>query len=179
MIVNEFQRLLEQPDLSFVDAIESKAFQSMLTEDFAFYAALDEDSQWRLLYGLWVVLLDFAEDPGSAWQPSKVIVPGLPSSLSLQDVLQALVIADFDSGRIDWSDELGCGPEADHPLYGLALHSEACRELVEHQIEAGLKRVLACDFSPLPAPVVDRKPGLFRKALAALVSLFDDRMPQL
>ena len=62
MTVNEFQRLLEQPDLSFVDAIESKAFQSMLTEDFAFYAALDEDSQWRLLYGLWVVLLDFAED---------------------------------------------------------------------------------------------------------------------
>ena len=41
MIVNEFQRLLEQPDLAFVDAIESKAFQSMLTEDFAFYASLD------------------------------------------------------------------------------------------------------------------------------------------
>ena len=179
MIPNEYQALLKQPDLAFVDAIETEAFQSMLEKDFEFYAVLDESLQWRLLYGLWAVLLDFADDPGSPWMPSMLTVPGLPGSFSLEDVLQALVVADFDTSYISWQEEPGFDSDIDEHVYTTALHSQGCRELVEHQIEAGLKRVLACDFSPVPAKVVERKPGLFRKVLAALLRLFDNRMPQL
>ena len=179
MIVDEFRSLLEQSDLAFVDAIETEAFQQMLEKDSSFYSEMDQVSQWRLLYGLWVVLLDFADDPDSAWRPSEVAIPGLPKSLSMQDVLQSLVIADFDSNRIDWSDQPGFEDEVDQHLYSSALHSEACRQLVELQIDAGLKRVLTCDFSPAPAQVVQRQLGPLRKALAACMSLFEDRMPRL
>ncbi len=175
----DFEALLHQPDLAFVDAVETEAFQSMLKASPGFPDRLDEAMRWKLLYGLWVVLLDFGDDPAIPWMPSMVSIPGLPSSLSLQDVLQALVIAVFDISSIDWSDEFGCTPVIDQHVYETALRSQACQHLVEDQIEAGLKRVLACDFSPPPAPVVDRKPGLLRKVLAVLVSLFDDRMPQL
>ena len=179
MIVDEFRSLLAQSDLEFVDVIETEAFQRMLEKDFSFHSELDQSSQWRLLYGLWVVLLDFADDPDSAWQPSEVTIPGLSNSLSLQDVLQVLVVTDFDSNRIDWSDEPGFEDEVDQHLYSSALQSEACRQLVEHQIEAGLMRVLTCDFSPAPAQVVQRQLGPLRKALAACMSLFEDRMPRL
>ena len=179
MIVNEFRSLLEQSDLAFVDAIETEAFQQMLEKDSSFYSEMDQVSQWRLLYGLWVVLLDFADDPGSAWRPSEVAIPGLSKSLSMQDVLQSLVIADFDSDKIDWSDQPGFEDEVDQHLYSSALHSEACRQRVELQIDAGLKRVLTCDFSPAPAQVVQRQLGPLRKALATCMSLFEDRMPRL
>ena len=180
MLVDDFKLLLQRPDVSFVDAIESEEFQSMLMRNFDFYAALDGWMQWRLLYGLWAVLLDFSGDPEGSWQPSKVTVPGLPSSLSLQDVLQALVVADFEVRQIDWSDESGCDPDADYDLYDQALHSEECRQLVQFQIEAGLRRVLSCDFSRPPAQVVvERKAGLLRKVLSALVTLLGDRMPAL
>ena len=69
--------------------------------------------------------------------------------------------------------------EVDQHLYSSGLHSEACRQLVELQIEAGLKRVLTCDFSPAPTQVVQRQLGPLRKALAACMSLFEDRMPRL
>ena len=76
MIVDEFRSLLAQSDLEFVDVIETEAFQRMLEKDFSFHSELDQSSQWRLLYGLWVVLLDFADDPGSAWRPSEAAIPG-------------------------------------------------------------------------------------------------------
>ena len=179
MIVAEFCSQLKRSDLAFVDSIETEAFQRMLENEFSFYSELDQGSQWRVLYGLWVVLLDFADDPGSAWKPNEVTVPGLSSSLSLQGLLQALVIADFDSNRIDWSAEPGFASEADQTLYASVLNSEVCRRLVEHQIEAGLKRVLACDFSPAPTQVVQPKQEPLRKSLSAFISLFEDRMPRL
>ena len=177
MNLNEFLSLLRQPDMSFIDAIETKEFQLMLEKNFYFHITLDGDLRWRLLYGLWVVLLDFADDPVSSWQPNKATIPGLPGNLYLQDVLEALVIADFDICRIDWSDEPACDHQASYNLYDSALQSDECQKLVEHQIEAGLKRVLTCDFSQTPAKVIEHKPGLFRKAFAAVMTLFDDRMP--
>ena len=51
MNITEFESLLQQSDLAFVEAIETPAFQSMLEHDFSFYIALDEGLRWRLLYG--------------------------------------------------------------------------------------------------------------------------------
>ena len=76
MNLNEFLSLLRRPDMSFIDAIETKEFQLML-EKTLFSYTLDGDLRWRLLYGLWVVLLDFADDPVSPWQPNKATIPGL------------------------------------------------------------------------------------------------------
>ena len=125
---------------------------------------MDGDLRWRLLYGLWVVLLDFADDPVSPWQPNKATIPGLPGNLYLQDVLEALVIVTLISagstGQMNLLDH-----QASYNLYDSALQSDECQKLVERQIEAGLKRVLTCDFSQTPAKVIEHKPGLFKKPL--------------
>ena len=178
MNISEFESLLQQSDLAFVEAIETEAFQSMLEHDFSFYIALDEGLRWRLLYGLWVVLLDFSEDPDSPWKPSKVTIPGLPTSLCLADLLQALVVADFEVNAINWWEEPCFDPAIDEQVYSSSLHSQGCRQLVEHQIEAGLRRVLACDFSSEPAAAVERRPGLFMRILSALIDWAAPRRPR-
>ena len=175
MNISEFESLLQQSDLAFVEAIETEAFQSMVEHDFSFYTALDEGLRWRLLYGLWVVLLDFSEDPDSPWKPSKVTIPGLPTSLCLADVLQALVVADFDVNAINWWEEPGFDPAIDEQVYSSSLYSQGCRQLVEEQIEAGLRRLCACEFSPEQAPVVVRKPRLFMRILSVLITWLGSR----
>ena len=177
MNINEFKSILQQSDLAFVDAIETEDFQSMIKLNFDLLDQLDEKLQWRMLYGLWVVLLDFPHDPESLWMPSNVLIPGIPDSLSLEDVIQAVFIADFDIEGVDWSDELGLKHDSDQNAYDLAIQSKECRQLVQNQILAGLQRILKCDFSPVPDKIYVRKKGTLSKILTAVASFFQDQSP--
>ena len=177
MNFNEFKSILQQSDLAFVDAIETEDFQSMIKLNFDLLDQLDEKLQWRMLYGLWVVLLDFPHDPESLWMPSNALIPGIPDSLSLEDVIQAVFIADFDIEGVDWSDELGLKHDSDQNAYDLAIQSKECRQLVQNQLFAGLQCILKCDFSPEPDKIYERKKGASSKILTAVASLFQNQSP--
>ena len=177
MNVNEFMSILQQSDLAFVDTIETEEFQSMIKPSFDLLDRLDEKLQWRMLYGLWVVLLDFPGDPESLWMPGNILIPGIPDSLSLEDVIQAVFVADFDIKGVDWSDELGFKCDTDQNAYDLAIQSKECRQLVQNQLYAGLQCILKCDFSPEPDKIYEREKGALSKILTAVASLFQNQSP--
>jgi len=180
MTISEFRTSLLQGDYSFVEAIETEDFQELVRCDPDFYSELDQTLRWRLLYGLWVVLLDFQAAEQSPWQPEHLEIPETPGkqTLYLAHVLQALGAAELDLEMIDWTEEgSDLLSSRQQEEFDAALHSKACTELVEQQIKAGLDRILACDFSFEMPPAPARQPRLLMQGVMGLLSWLEDQPP--
>ena len=76
------------------------------------------------------------------------------------DRVRALVSLASTTGELDLP------AASDEVVAALTAPSKAT---VEEQIEAGLRVVLACDFSPEPAAAVEHRPRLFMRILSALI----------
>ncbi|AKN59981.1 hypothetical protein WB44_01260 [Synechococcus sp. WH 8020] len=180
MNISEFRTSLLQGDYSFVEAIETKDFQELVRCDPDFYSELDQTLRWRLLYGLWVVLLDFQDAEQSPWQPENLEIPETPGNqtLNLAHVLQALGAAELDLEMIDWTEEVSdLLSSRQQEEFDAALHSKACTELVEQQIKAGLDRILACDFSFEIPSASAKQLRLLMRGVMGLLSWLEDHPP--
>jgi hypothetical protein len=87
-----------------VEAVESAAMQQLMQKDPGFYKPWDADERWRLIYGLAISLLDYAElmDLSS----ETLLLPGGLPSVSLWQLCDSLVCVDFALDGLDWCDEL-------------------------------------------------------------------------
>ena len=87
-----------------VEAVESPAMQQLMQMDPGFYKPWAAEERWRLLVGLAISLLDYAEVMDLSSET--LSLPGGLPSVSLWQLCNSLVCADFALNDLDWHQEL-------------------------------------------------------------------------
>ena len=179
-VLEAFTSALSLNDLSFIELLESSAFQKAASLDKSFFRALPVELRWKLLFGIWNTLLDYSFSGVCKWDPDQQMIPFLPVAdrVSLEQFLQALCCADFCVSRISWSEEFSRDISAvEERACDSAFRSVAAAEFVDSQIEVGLSLCLACDFTAESMTSDSPKRGLIRRGLAWVTSAFLDKTP--
>lgn len=132
-------------------AIETPDLRSLYEADHRFYLALDHRQRWRLLYGLQMVLLDYTSatfNPMDLERVELLLPVGTQSTrISLQQLLQALDVADFFPERLDWADELAMALDPqDLQACHAALISHQADALLHQALDTGLAFLSTCDL---------------------------------
>lgn len=161
-LLTSFREALER---SPVEAAETSSLRDLRKVDRLFYKRLSAANRWRLVFGLGISLFNFSEgvDLNTYFLP----LPGGLPSLSLLQICNSLVCADFQLDGLDWSKEL----EVQCPLTIAQL--DACAALLsapetldrlDSLIAEGLSCIETCDEIPLqPSKCLGRPKGLLRR----------------
>lgn len=158
-----------------VEAVESSALQELLQVDRFFYKRLAADDRWRLLFGLGISLLDFADgiDLNAHFLP----LPGDLPSLGLWQICDSLVCVDFQLDDLDWSEEL----DVQRPLTIAQL--DACTamlsapetiEYLDSLIAEGLSFIESCDEYPLKPSESSTRPQGWLQRLWGFLRRMED-----
>jgi len=180
--VPEFISVLRSDDFSFIEVLESSAFQRAVSMDQSFYKVLPIDLRWKLLYGIWSVLLDFSQPDLDEWAPGQQAISFLPASfsMSLEQLLQALCCADFRISRISWSEEFGRDlSDLEDQACDCSFDSVEAIDFVNSLVESGLSLLLACDFATESMSAGPRKTGVVRRFFLWVRSVLSDKPPAL
>lgn len=131
-------------------AVESPELQQLIQNDRTFYKQLPADDRWRLVYGLTISLLDFAD--GIDLNAHLLTLPGGLPSLTLWQICDSLVCADFQLDGLDWAEELQLAESLSNAQLDACTATLSAPETIErldNLIREGMIFIENCDEYPL------------------------------
>jgi hypothetical protein len=144
--------LQAQLHASPAEAVESPVLLELYRCDPEFYQQLDAPDRWRLLFGLAISLLDYADRLDL--EAHLMALPGDLPSLSLWQICDGLICIDFQLDGLDWSEELQLTAPlslAQVEACDAVLSSLETQEKLNTLIAEALRFIEGCDDFPAPA----------------------------
>lgn len=142
--------ILELLQRNPVEAVESPALQRLMQKNSGFYKLWAAEERWRLLYGLAISLLDDAEVMDLSSET--LSLPGGLPGVSLWQLCDSLVCADFALNDLDWHQELelqrSLSP-AELDACTAVLSSSETLARIDALIAKGLGFIEQCDEYPI------------------------------
>ena len=131
-------------------AVEQPLVQALYQQDQQFFTALSQRQRWQLLVGLHITLLDYTNSKFSplGLEALPLHLPVRQLTLPLAQLLDALVIAEFELDQVAWSEELDLElSEQEEADCDQVLTTPGAAVMLQELLSRGLAFLATCDLS--------------------------------
>jgi hypothetical protein len=131
-------------------AVEEPLVQELYRQDPLFFTALSLRQRWQLLVGLHITLLDYTSASYSplGLEAEHLRLPVRQLTLPLVQLLDALVMTEFELDQVAWMEELDLGLSAqEEAACDQVLTSPESAALLQELLSRGLAFLASCDLS--------------------------------
>jgi hypothetical protein len=131
-------------------AVEQPLLQKIHQQDPLFSTALSLRQRWKLLFGLYITLLDYTSARFSplGLEAEYLRLPVRQLTIPLVQLMNALVIAEFELDQVTWTEELDLQlSEQEEAACDQVLTTPESTGLLHELLSRGLAFLASCDLS--------------------------------
>jgi hypothetical protein len=131
-------------------AVEQPLMQELYRQDHLFFTTLNLRQRWELLVGLHITLLDYTSASFSplGLEAQLLLLPVRQLTLPLTQLLDALVIAEFELDQVAWIEELDVElSEQEKGACDQVLTMPESELLLHELLSRGLAFLATCDLN--------------------------------